>query len=211
MFSSRTAWNLSTNRFTDAIERKRRAGIELLDLTASNPTTCGFRYDDAAILASLTNPKALTYEPAARGLPEARSAVAQYYGSRGESSAPISLGDILLTTSTSEAYSFLFRLLCDAGDEVLIPRPSYPLFDFLANLDDVRLVPYSLIYDHGWQIDFHSLESVVSGKTKAVIVVNPNNPTGSYLKQHELTHLNQICARKGLAIIADEVFLDYLL
>src|SRR5882724_9696680 len=142
MFSSRTAWNLTTNRFTEAVERKRSAGVELLDLTASNPTTCGFRYDDPAILASLNNPKLLTYEPAARGLPEARGAVAQYYASRGDASSPISLGDIVLTTSTSEGYSFLFRLLCGAGDEVLIPRPSYPLFDFLADLDDVRLIPY---------------------------------------------------------------------
>jgi alanine-synthesizing transaminase len=209
MFSSRTAWNLTTNRFTEAVERKRRAGSELLDLTASNPTTCGFQYDADAILGALNNSKSLTYEPSAAGIAEARAAVAKYYVSRANGSPVISVDDLLLTTSTSEGYSFLFRLLCNAGDEVLIPRPSYPLFDFLANLADVCLVPYSLIYDHGWQVDFHSLESAVTAKTKAVIVVNPNNPTGSYLKPEELAQLNEICARKQLAIIADEVFLDY--
>ena len=206
MFSSRTAWNLTTNRFTQAIEQRRKAGAKLLDLTVSNPTSCGLKYDQAAILAALQNPKSLIYEPAPRGLLEARAAVADYY-----SPANVSPDDVILTTSTSEAYSFLFRLLCDPGDEVLIPRPSYPLFDFLATLDDVRLAPYSLVYDHGWQVDFHSLESAITSKTKAIIVVNPNNPTGSYLKPQELAQLNEVCTKRALAIIADEVFLDYSL
>ena len=209
MFSSRTSWNLNPNRLSQAIERKRQAGVEFLDLTVSNPTGCGFRYDEAGILAALSNPSSLEYDPAPGGLLQARRAVAEYYNSTG--ARKTSTDDIVLTTSTSEGYSFLFRLLCNPGDEVLIPRPSYPLFDFLATLDDVRLVPYSLVYDHGWQVDFHSVESAITARTKAVIVVHPNNPTGSYLKLHELAQWNELCMKNKLAIIADEVFLDYSL
>jgi alanine-synthesizing transaminase len=210
MFSSRTAWNLSPNRFTTALEKKKNSGSELLDLTASNPTTSGLSYDSDTILSSLNNPAALTYEPESKGLLVARKAVAQYYADQPQP-ATVSPENIVLTTSTSEAYSYAFRLLCEPGDEVLIPQPSYPLFDFLATIQDVRLVPYSLVYDHGWQIDFNSLRSAISPRTRAVIVVHPNNPTGSYVKGSELSELNDICSRKDMAIIADEVFLDYAL
>jgi alanine-synthesizing transaminase len=180
----------------------------VLDLTASNPTECSFVYDSEAILAALRNPAALRYDPDPRGLLVAREAVAGYYAARGDSISPESL---VLTTSTSEAYSFIFRLLCNAGEEVLVPQPSYPLFDFLGDLQDVRLVRYPLVYDHGWQIDFHGLRQAVTPRTRAVIVVHPNNPTGNFCQAREMAQLNEVCAARGLAIIADEVFLDYAL
>lgn len=150
----------------------------------------------------------MVYEPEPKGLLVAREAVAEYYASQAMP-VEISPDNIILTTSTSEAYSFIFRLLCEPGDEVLIARPSYPLFDLLATIQDVRLVPFSLIYDHGWHIDFHSLRSAITSRTKAVIVVNPNNPTGSFVKEEELRELNEICAANDVAIVADEVFLDF--
>lgn len=205
MFAKRTNWNLEPNRLSIALADRHAAGKPILDLTMSNPTECGFHYKGQAILDALRNPVALKYEPNPRGLTVARSAVAQYYADR---SVAVSTDDIFLTTSTSEAYSWAFRLLCEAGDEVLIPAPSYPLFDFLADIQDVRLVRYPLLYDHGWQIDFHSLEKAVSPRTRAVIVVNPNNPTGNYCKSNEIRVLNELCAPRDLAIIADEVFLD---
>ncbi len=178
----------------------------MLDLTASNPTECGFTYDAQAILAALANPASLIYEPEPRGLLKAREAVCEYYAARGDNVSPDS---VLLTTSTSEAYSYVFRLLCNPGDEILVPQPSYPLFDFLADLQDVRLVRYPLLYDHGWQIDFHALQQAITPRTRGVIVVHPNNPTGHFCKPHEIEQLNNICAPRGMAIIADEVFLDY--
>ncbi len=206
MFSKRTNWNLATNRYTKATEAHRRAGRELLDLTASNPTTIGLHYQEDQILAALADPRALTYEPIAKGLLMAREAVAAYYQELGVRLDPEHL---VLTTSTSEAYTFSFRLLCEPGDEVLVPTPSYPLFEFLAELQDVHLVPYELIYDHGWQIDFHGLEQKLTARSRAVIVVHPNNPTGSFVKAHEMEELAALCRKRELAIIADEVFLDY--
>ncbi len=214
MFSRRTRWDLATNRYTVALEGHRRAGRELLDLTASNPTTIGLHYRETELLESLTHREALVYEPQSKGLLAAREAIASYYVERGAHIAP---DDLVLTTSTSEGYSFAFRLLCDPGDSVLVPSPSYPLFDFLASIQDVRLVPYELIYDHGWQIDFHSLQSRMDraraegSPCRALLVVHPNNPTGSYVKREEAAYLNRICATNGMAIIADEVFLDYSL
>ena len=143
-----------------------------------------------------------------RGCREAREAVAGYY--RDDMECAIWIAErIVLTTSTSEGYSFVFRLLCNAGDELLVPKPSYPLFEFLADLQDVRLVPYPLIYDHGWQMDFPSLEKAVTERTRGVVVVHPNNPTGSYVSVGESGMLNTFCREHGLAVIADEVFLDY--
>lgn len=208
MFASRTNWNLAENRLTQALAEHRSAGRPLLDLTLSNPTEAGFSYDQPAILAALQNPASLRYEPASQGLLSARKAVANYYLEKRVSVSP---DDLFLTTSTSEAYSCLFRLLCNADDEVLIPTPSYPLFDFLADLNDVHLVRYPLIYDHGWQIDFVSLENAITSKTRAAIVVHPNNPTGHYVKSAEQAQLAALCAKSGLAIIADEVFLDFSL
>jgi alanine-synthesizing transaminase len=208
MFAKRTNWNLETNRLSAALAAHRAAGKPLIDLTVSNPTECGFQYDEEAILSALRNPAALKYEPNPRGLAVARGAVAKYYSERG---AAVSNDDIFLTTSTSEAYSYVFRTLCDPDDEVLIPEPSYPLCGFLADIQDVRLARYPLVYDYGWQIDFHGLEQVITPRTRAVIVVHPNNPTGHFSKTEEMRKLNEICASREIAIIADEVFLDFAL
>lgn len=208
MFADRTNWNFETNRLSEALEKHRAARKPLLDLTASNPTECGFEYAQDAVLEALANPEALTYSPDPRGLRNAREAVAGYYAARG---VTVPLDDIILTTSTSEAYSFAFRLLCNPGDEVLVPEPSYPLFAFLADIQDVKLVRYPLVYDYGWQINFNALEAAVTKRTRAVIVVHPNNPTGHFVKAWEMETLNRVCAARELAIIADEVFFDFAL
>lgn len=211
MFASRTDWDLTPNRLAAELERQRARGRKVLDLTESNPTRCGLKYDRRAILRALARPAALAYHPDPRGMRAARQAVADYYRrrSRGTASQRVDPERILLTASTSEAYSFLFRALCEPGDQVLAPAPSYPLFDFLAGLNDVELRSYPLLYDHGWQIDLHSLEAALTTRTRAVVVVHPNNPTGSFVQRPELAALNSLCARRGLALIADEVFLDY--
>jgi len=208
MFAKRTNWNLTANRLSEALAAHRAAGKPLIDLTVSNPTECGFEYDGGAILEGLRNPAALSYEPNPKGLESARRAVAGYYADRQDS---VPVEDIFLTTSTSEAYSYVFRTLCDPGDELLIPSPSYPLFDFLADIQDVHLVRYPLLYDHGWQIDLHALEQAITPRTRGVIVVNPNNPTGHFVKRQEMARLNSICSARDMAIIADEVFLDFSL
>ncbi len=207
VFAHRTDWNLAPNRLSVALERHRAAGRELLDLTASNPTAVGIRYDGLSILKALVDLHALEYHPASRGMRRAREAVAEYY--RERNGCAVDPEQIILTTSTSEAYSYVFRLLCEPGDEVLVPQPSYPLFDFLAGLQDVRLAPYELVYDHGWQIDFHTLERALGPHTRAVLVVHPNNPSGSYVKTAEATALGELCAARDIALIVDEVFLDY--
>jgi alanine-synthesizing transaminase len=208
VFANRTNWNLEANPLSAALAKHRASGKPLLDLTASNPTECGFDYDRTAILQALANPSILAYEPDPRGLPIARQAVAAYYAARG---TEVPVDSIILTTSTSEAYSFVFRTLCNPGDEVLIPEPSYPLFAFLAEIQDVKLVRYPLDYDYGWQINFHALQQAITSRTRGVIVVHPNNPTGHFAKPHELEKLNEICSSRDLAIIADEVFLDFTL
>ena len=208
MFASRTNWNLKSNRLSESLAKHRAAGRPLLDLSASNPTECDFHYDRQAILRALSNPDSLSYDPDPKGLLSARRAVAEYYSARGTT---VPAEDIVLTTSTSEAYSFVFRLLCNPGDELLIPEPSYPLFSFLADIQDVKLVGYPLLYDHGWQIDFHALQQAVTSRTRGIIVVNPNNPTGHFCKSAEMQKLNEICSPRKIAIIADEVFLDFSL
>jgi aspartate/methionine/tyrosine aminotransferase len=152
----------------------------------------------------------MDYDPQPKGLSVAREAVANYYRT-GHQIAGFDPESLILTTSTSEGYSFCFRLLCNPGDEILVPKPSYPLFEFLADLQDVKLVPYLLIYDHGWQMDFPSLEKAVTERTRAVVVVHPNNPTGSYVQANEWESPNSFCLEHGLALISDEVFLDYAL
>ena len=206
MFADRTNWNLKANPLSEALARHRAEGKPLLDLTISNPTECGFDYDSRAILQALANPASLRYDPDPRGLLSARQAAAAYYSARG---ADVAAANIILTTSTSEAYSFVFRVLCNPGDEILIPEPSYPLFAFLADIQDVKLVRYPLDYDYGWQINFYALQQAITARTRGVIVVHPNNPTGHFTKPHELDKLNEICATHKLAIIADEVFLDF--
>ena len=214
MFSDRTSWRLAENRFTHAVEEARAREVLLHDLTASNPTRVGLQYDSAAILGSLASPRALDYDPQAKGILEARQAVSRYYAANlpGHTSTnEVDPERIILTASTSEGYSYVFRLLCNAGDELLVPKPSYPLFEFLADLQDVKLVPYPLIYDHGWQMDSHSLEKAVTSRTRGVVLVHPNNPTGSYVHAAELGPLNAFCQAHQLALIVDEVFLDYRL
>ena len=208
MFSKRTDWKLTPNRFTEVQRELRAAGREVLDLTVSNPTRAGLSHDTEAILQALSNPEAMDYDPQPKGMASAREAVAAYYRDQhGESG--INPEAFILTTSTSEGYSYVFRLLCNPEDEVLVPKPSYPLFEFLADLQDVKLTPYPLLYDHGWQIDFPSLSQAVNPRTRAVVVVHPNNPTGSYVSTDERNQLNSFCRQHGLALIVDEVFLDY--
>jgi alanine-synthesizing transaminase len=206
MFSQRTTWRLTPNAFTRAQQELLVEGREVLDLTISNPTRAGLKYDSKNILRALSNPGAMDYDPQPKGLRSAREAVASYYRiQHGE----IDLESLILTSGTSEGYSDVFRLLCNPGDEILVPKPSYPLFEFLADLQDVKLVPYLLLYDHGWQIDFQSLDRAVNHRTRAVVVVHPNNPTGSFVTGAERTALNKFCSDHHLALLVDEVFLDY--
>jgi alanine-synthesizing transaminase len=207
MFSQRTNWALSHNRFTQALETVRASGTKLLDLSVSNPTECGLQYHAAAILSAFQNPNALSYDPQPKGLLAAREEVACYY--LHDHHVSVDPGSIILTTSTSEAYSYVFRLLCNPRDEILVPKPSYPLFDFLADLQDVALVPYFLEYAHGWLVDFQSIARALSERTRAILLVHPNNPTGSYLRPEEVQQLNNLCRERNLALIVDEVFLDY--
>jgi alanine-synthesizing transaminase len=212
MFASRTNWNLQPNRFAKALEEHRRSGKPLFDLTNSNPTTCGFSYPEERLFAALQDRRVLRYEPESQGLRQAREAIADYYRGRPgffAAQAQIDPSRIVLTSSTSEAYNYVFRLLCEMGDDVLVPAPSYPLFEYLADLADIHLVPYPLVYDQGWQIDFAGLSATLSLCSKAIMLVHPNNPTGSFVAKEEAQKLAEICARGNLAIIADEVFLDY--
>jgi len=206
MFSSRLNWDLRPNRISAVLEARRRAGARILDLTESNPTHAGLSYPAAEILQALGDARSLRYEPSPAGAAEAREAVAAYYAARG---ASVPADRIVLTASTSEAYSHLFKLLADPGDEVLVPRPSYPLFEFLARLESVRVVEYPLAYDGGWRIDFEALEAALTPRARAIVVVNPNNPTGSFLKAGEADRLIGLAAERGLAIVSDEVFSDY--
>lgn len=210
MFSNRFKWNLATNQLARLLEAKRQAGTPILDLTEANPTRAGLAYPAAEILGALAQDGAMLYEPAPRGLLHAREAVAGYYAERGLHVDPAHL---CMTASTSEAYAYLFKLLCDQGDNVLVPQPSYPLFDFLAALEGVELRPYALEYQHprGWEMDFDSLRSALTPQTRAIMLVNPNNPTGSFVKAAEVAELNQLCQQRGLALIVDEVFGDYVL
>ena len=210
MFARRTEWQLSQNRFSLALNKARARGAKLLDLTVSNPTECGFAFDSAAILASLSRPESLCYDPQPQGMLPARQAVADYYNAKAlPGQSQVSAEQIFLTTSTSEAYSYLFRLLCDPDDEILVPRPSYPLFDFLADIQDVKLRRYDLFYDHGWHIDVGALPGAITARTRGILIVNPNNPTGSFVHKTELRQLEMFCAERNLALISDEVFLDY--
>ncbi len=207
MLSDRTNWPLFRNRFTLALDELRASGTPLLDLTASNPTQCGFQYDSTAILSAFQNQAALAYDPQPKGTLAARHEVARYY--LDDHHTTLDPESIFLTTSTSEAYSHVFRLLCNSGDEILLPKPSYPLFEFLAGLQDLHLVHYFLQYAQGWFIDFQSLERALTPRTRAILLVHPNNPTGSYVHAEELARLNTLCREHHLALIVDEVFLDF--
>jgi alanine-synthesizing transaminase len=202
VFSSRLQWDSQPNPLSILLAEKRRSGAAILDLTESNPTHAGLDYPGGELLAALADPRALRYDPDPRGLLSAREAVSEYYSKRG---VEVPASRILLTASTSEAYSYLFKLLADPGDEILVPRPSYPLFDYLAAMESVRVIQYALRYDGLWHIDFDALASAITPRTRAIVVVNPNNPTGSYLKRAEWERLKTF----GLPILSDEVFSDF--
>ena len=158
------------------------------------------------LLAALADPRRSTTIRSREGSLRAREAVCGYYAEHGVAVEP---EQIVLTTSTSEAYSFLFRLLCDPGSEILVPQPGYPLFDFLAVLDDVRLKAAPLVYDHGWQIDPEGIRRAITPQTRAIVLVHPNNPTGHFTKPWEAEELARLCREFDLSLIVDEVFLDY--
>lgn len=205
MFSSRLPASLSANRLTRALERAQAGGRRLLDLTVSNPTLVGLEYP-ADLLAPLAAPAALQYTPEPFGLAVAREAVAQSYGRLGGVVEP---AHVVLTASTSEAYAWLFKLLCDPGDEILVPQPGYPLFEHLGRLEQARVVGYALEPHAHWTIDRLSLETATSTRTRAVVVVSPNNPTGSRLAHDDWRWLDQWCAARDIAVIVDEVFADF--
>ncbi len=206
MFSSRLQFDQRPNPLSLLLGEKRRAGVEILDLTGSNPTRSGFIYPEREILDAFADPAAMRYDPSPRGLLSTREAVSRYYAQRGRD---VPASRLVLTASTSEAYAYLFKLLTDPGDEILVPRPSYPLFEFLAAMESVPVKQYSLGYDGAWHIDFDSLTRAASESTRAVVIVNPNNPTGSFLKAEEARKLSEFAARHRLTILMDEVFSDY--
>ena len=213
MFSGRVPAHLTRNRLTEALDATRAAGHPIIDLTLSNPTRADFDYP-ADLLAPLADPRAMIYAPAPLGLAAARQAIARDYARQGLDVSP---DRIVLTASTSDAYSLLFKLLANPGDEILVPRPSYPLFDHLTALEAVAARPYDLEYHGGWALDFATLEHAITDRTRVILVVSPNNPTGSFITRDELDRLAGLCARDSItgagnadiAIVADEVFADY--
>jgi alanine-synthesizing transaminase len=205
VFSDRVPRDLAANRLTSAVAALRRERRPFVDLTESNPTRAGFDYPPD-LLAALADPRALDYAPSPLGAREAREAAARDYARRGVEVSP---DRIALSASTSDAYSTLFKLLADAGDEIVIPRPSYPLFEHLARLDVVAARQYDLEIHGGWSIDVESVEGAMTPRTRALLIVSPNNPTGSFVSADELDRLAALCAPRGVAIVADEVFADY--
>ena len=199
-YSARLPHEFRLNALAQLLVEKHKSGVEILDLTESNPTRAGIEYPPG-FLAALADERALRYDPEPFGMPAARELIAREYGAPPDR--------VVITASTSEAYSWLFKLLCDPGCEILVPRPSYPLFDYLAAFESAVVRPYSLFYDHGWFIDFNTIERALNERTRALIVVNPNNPTGNFLHAHELGELTALCAKRDIALIADEVFVDY--
>ena len=202
-FTDRTRWDRTPNRLTAAVEARRKAGREILDLTESNPTKCAFDYPDEELRAALAAPGAMSYDPDPRGLRPAREAVAASYAARDVRVDP---DHLILTSGTSEAYAFLLRLLCEPGDGILVPRPGYPLLDFLGGINDVALETYPLREADGWRINLEALRRAIGPRTRAVVVVHPNNPTGSFVTREERKALAALCRDRGLALISDEVF-----
>lgn len=207
MPSSRLPANLSVNAIARAVEARRASPGDLIDLTESNPTRVGLAYPPD-LLAPLADRAGLAYEPEPLGLGPAREAVAREFLRHGRTVDP---DRVVLTSSTSEAYALLFKLFCDPGDRVLVPHPSYPLFDHLTRLEAVEAVPYALEHHGRWRVDLSSVERAAAARARAVLVVSPNNPTGSFLHRDDLNALIQVCRRHGLALIGDEVFFDYRL
>ncbi|MGH8104240.1 MAG: pyridoxal phosphate-dependent aminotransferase [bacterium] len=207
-FSERTKWNLGENRLSKLLEQELSRGAEIFDLTESNPTRVGLIFPEVAEIIARHLKDSLIYEPNAKGLLAARQAVSEYYNEHG---ASVETERVYLTASTSEAYTHLFRLVTIPGDRVLVPKPSYPLFDYLAQLCDVTADRYPLAYDRVWRIDRDAFATAFTKTTRAVIVVRPNNPTGSYFSDDDLKYVDRQCAERGIALICDEVFLDYSL
>ncbi len=205
MTSGRLPSSLEDNSLSSEIAAFRRQGRPFLDLTSSNPTRCGIPYPEREILAALASPAVLAYDPDPRGSRTAREAVAAYHGHG------LDPDDAVLTASTSEAYGWLFKLLCDPGDDVLVPSPSYPLFHWLGALEGVEARPVPALRFERWNLDFTALAEAVGPRTRAVVVVNPNNPTGQFLSRGEWDSLLAFCAERGLALLVDEVFADYVL
>lgn len=205
-YSRRLSWDFFSNSLSAEVARKRRRSEAILDLTQSNPTEVLDPYPHSAIAEAFAEIRSFRYEPDPCGSEAARVTIRGYYAARGISFVP---KNILLTASTSEAYALVFKLLCDPGDEVLVPAPSYPLFEYLARLESVRVTHYFLRFDGAWFIDFESLRERITGRTRAIVIVNPNNPTGSHLKKNEWDTLSQIALERGLPVISDEVFLHY--
>ena len=203
MFSSRFHWDLHPNRLTQLLTAKRKQRLPVLDLTESNPTHAGLIYPPD-MMRAFDDANAFAYNPAPSGSMSGKYAVTEYYRSR-----QVVVSDILLTASTSEAYGYLFKLLTDPGDNVLVPRPSYPLFDYLATMESVEVRQYPLVYHGAWSIDLDGLAAAVTERTRAIILVHPNNPTGSFVKRGELDALVRLARDRGLALISDEVFSDY--
>lgn len=197
---------MAPNRLSRTLDELRAAGAPLIDLTITNPTRARLPYPADELLAALHQPAAIAYEPTPRGLLQAREAIAAWHDGQGATAHP---DQLILSSSTSEAYGWLFKLLCEPGDNVLTPRPSYPLFECLAELEGVQARQYSLEEDLRWGLDLGAIEARLTGRTRAIVVVNPNNPTGSYLKRAEWLRLQEFAAMRGLAILSDEVFFDY--
>ncbi len=206
MFSRRTDWDLTPNRLSRAVEARRQAGREIIDLTESNPTRCDLDCWGEDLLREISSPKILRYDPQPFGPSTARRAVADDYRRQG---SPVTEDRVVLTCSTSESYSHLFRLLADPGDRILVPAPSYPLFPFLLRLDHLELGTYPLTPGDSFRIDLDALASAIDAKTRAILVVNPGNPSGAFLKREEAGKLLTLCRRHDLALISDEVFSSY--
>lgn len=205
-WSSRTSWDRRPSRLAELLAEAHEQGRELLDLTESNPTRCGLRAS-AHVLGLLADPRGACYEPSPVGLASARDAVVGYYRARGLPAEP---GRIVLTASTSEAYSWLFKLLADPGGELLVPRPSYPLLPLIGALEGVSLVPYPLLRDESWRVDVAALARAIGPRTRGIVVVAPNNPTGSLVHRDDAVVLEQLASERGLALVVDEVFGDFL-
>jgi aspartate/methionine/tyrosine aminotransferase len=200
LFSRRSGVELTPNALAHAVARVRASGRPLFDLTVSNPTSAGIPYAEEIGAALAAAPS--TYEPAALGLPAAREAVAALWRERG---VAVDAERVVLTASTSEAYAFVLKLLCDPGDEVLVPAPSYPLFEHLARVESVTLVPYRLGFDGAWFVDVDAVRAAATPRSRAIVAVSPNNPTGTFLKRDELRGLSAL----GLPLVSDEVFGEY--
>ncbi|MBI4911648.1 MAG: pyridoxal phosphate-dependent aminotransferase [Acidobacteria bacterium] len=201
--SSRIPASLEPNGLARILSKRRAAGLSVLDLTESNPTRCGFSYPEAAIRAALGDPATLAYAPDPRGAPGARAAIAASLGNG------VDPGDLVLTASTSEAYAWIFKLLADPGDDVLVPSPAYPLFTWLAALEGLETRRVPAFRFEGWHLDFEGLARACGARTRALLVVNPNNPTGHYLKREEWKRLTEFCAERSLVLVVDEVFADF--